>query len=240
MIIEGALAVKAVLESKRRHIHRLILEQSKRSKDINYMIALANQRKLTIDVVDALKIKELAQGKTHGGVLLECDARDYDTVDQLIESKAPRLVLIEGVEDPFNLGQMMRTIYVAGFDGVLLSHRDWSHVEATLLKSSAGAFERLMMIQMTDVAELKHLKAAGYTVAVTHRSPQSVAYQSYAYPTPLVLAIGGELRGLSRSVLELADDAIRIDYPSHVKLALNAVSACALLVFEAQRHSDLV
>jgi len=238
MIIEGALAVKAVLENKRRIIHRLILDKNKSTKDITYMVALAKKRNLLVDLVDATAIGALALGKTHGGVLLECDHRNYDSLTEVKTINAVRLVLIEGVEDPFNLGQMMRTIYVAGFEGVILSARDWSHVEATLLKSSAGAFERLMVLMMDDIHLIKDLKTAGYTLAVTHRSPTSTSYQSYAYPTPLILAIGGELRGLSRAVLELADDALRIDYPSHVKLALSAVSACALLVFEAQRHSE--
>jgi 23S rRNA (guanosine2251-2'-O)-methyltransferase len=146
------------------------------------------------------------------------------------------VVLLEGIEDPFNLGQMMRTIYVAGFDGVILSERDWSHVETTLLKSSAGAFERLMMVKMDDKL-LPSLKQAGFTLAITDRSDNACSYQNYHYPTPLILAIGGERRGLSKSVIQAADVALRIDYPSHVKLALSAVSACALLVFEAQRQS---
>ncbi|MEI7668446.1 MAG: RNA methyltransferase, partial [Erysipelotrichaceae bacterium] len=145
--------------------------------------------------------------------------------------------LVEGVEDPFNLGQIIRTAYAAGCDGVLLNHKDFSYSEHTLLKSSAGAFDYLPIVLSHDLkVELEQLKQAQYKIYSALRNPDSINYTEADYSGNLVLAIGGELRGLSTKVIDATDIAIQIIYPKKVRVALNAVSACALLSFEVLRH----
>jgi len=134
------------------------------------------------------------------------------------------------------LGQMIRTAYASGANAIILSKRDWSLAEPTLMKSSAGAYDRIMIVQLDKLEEdLALIKSQGYSIVVTHREETSMDFMEYDYPFPMVLAFGGEFRGLSRAVLQARDVSLKINYPKQTKLALNAVSASAIICFEVYR-----
>ena len=235
MILEGAIAVKAALEAKQREMVCVWLDQTKTSKDIEYILKLAKQDSLEVRKVDRATIDALAFGKTHGGILLEAKPKSRLPLEDLNPILHPRVLWIEGVEDPYNLGQMLRTAYAAGFNACVLSNRDWSTRESILLKSSGGAFEHLALIQ-ARAQDAPRLKAKGYPLWVADRTSQARDYRTVSYPKVIVLAVGGELRGLSSTLVEAADQRLKIVYPTSVKLALGAVSASALMVFEATRN----
>ena len=143
------------------------------------------------------------------------------------------LVLIEGIVDRFYLGQMIRTAYASGAQAILLNDRDWSSVESTLLKSSAGAFDRINIVLMKDVVnDLSLLRKSGFKLVSALRNENSISHQKLVFPKQSILAIGGELRGLSRAVKDASDISVEIKYPNAAKVALNAVSACAILCFK--------
>lgn len=231
MIIEGAISVKAALEGKVRPIKTIYIDAAKESRDIDYIIRLCKFQKRTLRRVPAKDIEALTTGKSHGGIIADVQTRRYQRLENFKD--LGWVVLIEGVEDPFNLGQMIRTAYAAGAQGVLLNHRDLAQVEPTLLKSSGGTFDRFPIVLSQDLkADLVELKSTGYQLVMGMRQDSSLDYRSFNYPSRLILAIGGELRGLSRAVKEEADASIVIRYPGETKVALNAVSACAVLCFE--------
>jgi 23S rRNA (guanosine2251-2'-O)-methyltransferase len=241
IILEGALSVKAAIESKQRKIHYIWMDKTKESKDFDYIKRISKEKDVKIQYKTKEEIDEKASGKTHGGLIAFCEPRVIHDVSYLLKNKAWFVVLIEGVEDPFNLGQMIRTAYASGATAVILSKRDWSSSEVTLMKSSAGCYDRMQIITLNNLDEdMKALKEKGYHIAITHREDTSVDFIDYDYPFPLLLAFGGELRGLSRSVIQARDVSLKINYPTQTKVALNAVSACAIVCFEVYRKRKAV
>jgi len=236
IILEGALSIKAAIESNQRKIHYVWMDSTKESKDFDYIKRISKEKGVKILFKPKAEIDENAVGKTHGGIIAFTDPRVIQDVSFLLKNKSWFVVLIEGVEDPFNLGQMIRTAYASGATSVILSKRDWSTSEVTLMKSSAGCYDRLQIITLNNLEEdMQALKEKGYHIAITHREDTSIDFVDYDYPFPLILAFGGELRGLSRSVIQAREASLKINYPTQTKVALNAVSACAIVCFEVYR-----
>ncbi|MEG0176232.1 RNA methyltransferase [Anaerorhabdus sp.] len=238
MIIEGSLSVKAVLLAKNRIIEKIIIDDKKKDKDIGFIIAKAHEYNVVVERLDRDKIDELASGKTHGGVLAIAQARNYQTLDNCLEGN-PFICVLEGVEDPFNLGYALRTLYSAGCTGVLLPNRDWSHSETTILKSSAGASEYIPLILSDDLAtDIQACKDRFGCKAFAAMRKDALTYFEHSYKEPILIAIGGEMRGLSKRVLEIVEHNIYIPYANDFRNALNASSAVAAISFEIVRQRN--
>lgn len=230
MIIDGAISIKAALESKTRHVFEVYLLKGKKSKDFDYIERLCQKNAVPFKVVDQTVMEAFVTSKNFGGIVAEVGERRYQTLEDL--RSVEDVLLIEGVEDPFNLGQMIRTAYASGTQAVLLNDRDWSKVESVLLRSSAGAFDRIKLVLMKDIQQdLLELKSQGFTLISALRKADSINYLNFQFPKRFILAIGGEMRGLSRAVSDHSDVALQIFYPNQSKVALSAVSACAILSF---------
>ena len=148
----------------------------------------------------------------------------------------PLLFLVEGVEDPFNLGYIMRTLYSAGCSGLILSERNWENAEKVIIRSSAGASEYLNVVMEKDLAGcLRKLKKQGVRCYAAMRQ-DAIVYDEADYCEPVLIAVGGEMRGLSASVRQEIDTNIFIPYANDFRNALNAASAAAVLSFEAARQ----
>lgn len=236
MIIEGALSVKAVLLAKNRKVNYVIIDVKKKDKDAAFMIAKANEYGVEVKRLEREEIDLLASGKTHGGVLADVENRTYQSIDDCLEGN-PFICVLEGIEDPFNLGYALRTLYSAGCTGVLLPRRDWSRNEVTILKSSAGASEYLPLILSDDLAKdayaLSH--QFGCEIYAAMRK-DAKTYFEYSYSGPVILAIGGEMRGLSKEILDIVNHNIYIPYANDFRNALNASSAVAAISFEIVRQ----
>jgi 23S rRNA (guanosine2251-2'-O)-methyltransferase len=237
LCFEGALSVKSVINHRARTVGEVWIDKSKDTKDIDYIVNRCKSRHIALKRVDGETLAKKAKGKTHGGIIAFASPRIYDRLEELNLPEVPFLALIEGVEDPFNLGYCIRTLRAAGCDGIFLSKRDWTSAEETLMKSSAGTFDELPILQSDDLGEtLKTLKQQGVKIISALRTPFSKPMTSVDLTQGLLLCIGGELRGLSRVVVDATDIAMVIPYPSNTKVALNAVSATAVLAFEVVRQ----
>lgn len=236
MIIEGALSVKAVLLAQNRKINYLIIDSKKKDKDAGFMIAKANEFGIEVKRLERDEIDALASGKTHGGVLADVENRNYQALDDCLDG-IPFICVLEGIEDPFNLGYALRTLYSAGCTAVLLPKRDWSRNEVTILKSSAGASEYLPIVLCDDLAKDILILKEKYSCEIyAAMRKDAKTYFEYTYTQPIILAIGGEMRGLSKEVLDLVDHNIYIPYANDFRNALNASSAVAAISFEVVRQ----
>lgn len=243
MIIEGAISVKAVLEANKRKIHRLLIQDGKRSKDVSYILHLAHTSKIPIEFVSKEAIDSIVVGKTHGGVLLECEGRVYEDLQRCQENF---VLLLEGIEDPYNLGGIIRTAYVAGCQTILLPSRDYDTMETTILKSSAGYSERLKIVLITDYEKtFKHLKSCGFSIVSALRNEKSISMYDSDLSQKVCICIGGEKRGLSKEVIDNSDTFVEIQYPIAARNALSAFSSANILCFEVvrqrrrgQKHED--
>ena len=232
MIIEGNISVKAALENNKREIEEVIVNKDKDDRDTSYILRLAKERNIKITKTSREEIDAVASGKTHGGLIAKVTNRNYESLEDILEIDKPFITLVEGVEDPFNLGYILRTLYSSGCDALLLKERSWGDSESVILKSSAGAFEHMNIIMSNDIArDIKLIKDKGIKTVCANRKDAKV-YTDADLSRPLLLALGGEMRGLSRDVLDLMDESIYIPYKNDFKPALNAASAMAVLAFE--------
>ena len=182
------------------------------------------------------EINSMATGRTHGGLVAQAGPRVYQELSECMHGKAPFLVLLEGVEDPFNLGYIIRTLYSAGCDGLILPKHDWASAESTIAKSSAGAFEYMNIVMSDNLPQLvKDIKKQGVKTYAAMRK-DAITYLEADYQKPSLIAIGGEMRGLSSAVRNEIEQNIYIPYANDFRNALNAASATAVLSFEVYRQ----
>jgi 23S rRNA (guanosine2251-2'-O)-methyltransferase len=234
MIIEGSLSVKSAIENGKRVVHKVLLSEGKKSRDIQYIKHLCYKHNIDFQFLSKEAISEIAIGKTHGGVVADVGYRAKESIEQIEHGN---VLLVEGVEDPYNLGMMLRTCAAAGFKTIITNERDYQESEAIILKASAGASESLVWLRTDDfVSLLQKLKLKDYQVVSALRSKQSISYDQHQFYDKTCLCIGGERRGLSKGVIENSDVLTHITYDTNVKIALSAVSATAVIAFEIVRQ----
>lgn len=236
MILEGRISVKAAMLAGNREVRQLYVRDDLNDRDTLFIMHRAEERRIPIMRMTSEQIDEMAQGKTHGGILAEAGERTFQELSACLNSDCPFVVMLEGVEDPFNLGYVIRSLYSAGCTGLILRNRDWSQSENTIVRSSAGAYEYMNVILSDDMAEtVRILKQHGlYAYAAMRRD--AISYFEADFTRPVLLCIGGEMRGLSSAVLKECDQNIYIPYANDFRAALNAAGASAALGFEVMRQ----
>ncbi|MBR0138517.1 MAG: RNA methyltransferase [Erysipelotrichaceae bacterium] len=236
--VEGAISVKAALESRYRTVSRIYLNAEKQSSDISYIKQRASQSKVPVSLLAPFELEQMVKGKTHGGIIADVSDRKFQAVTSLLKKENPFLVLLEGVEDSFNLGYIFRSLYAFGCDGVILPGRSFDFEDETMIKSSAGASELIPIHISNDIpTDLQILRKNGITVLSTYRGRGSRDLYDYYFGDKkgVLFAIGGPLRGLSRDVLDNSDDFIYIPYANGFRNALNAASAATVVASEYYR-----
>ena len=233
--LEGALSVKAAMLAGKRTVYEIVIDEKKKDKDTAFIIREAKKRKIPICFKTRAEIDAISKGKTHGGILSKVSNRSYQNLEDAYEENAYYCIL-EGVEDPFNLGYCFRNLYASACKAVILPRRNWEMVEDVIVKSSAGASEYLSIVMSDDLNnEISFLKEKGVLLLSAHRKDAVSIYEA-DLTRKVCLAIGGEMRGLSKIVLEKSDGHVYIPYGKDVKVALNASSATAVIAFELSRQ----
>lgn len=236
--LEGALSIKAALKYHRRKVEVVYLDETKKdTKDLSYIEGLCLREGVFFKRLPKEELQAMTTGHTHGGLIAMVEDRQYSTLDSVMKKDRGFILVLEGIEDPFNLGQIFRTAAIAGVDAILMSKRDLESSQATLMKSSAGLFDAIDLVMVEDLTlAIDSLKKNKYIFAVTYRNETSIDYLDFDFKQNILLGIGGEMRGLSSSVMAKMDKAVMISYPTDLKVALNAVSASAVLCFEVVRQ----
>lgn len=235
-LLEGNISIKAALLSENRILHTLIVDKKKKDRDTLFILKEAKRKKVTIQYKSREEIDALSSGKTHGGLLAYCGERKFQTLEKLLHQKTCFLAFIEGIEDPFNFGYIVRTLYAAGCNGILVPPRNWTSAASTVAKSSAGASEYIPMCIVDDFPSVfQQFKQNNITLLCGHRKDATALYD-FTFPEKFCLAIGGEMRGLSKQVIEQSDQNLYIPYHQEFKNALNAASATAVFAFEIARQ----
>ena len=236
MLLEGNVSVKAAILGNHRKVEKLYYDKHKNDKDLNFILHRAKEKGIPCMPLEREEINSMATGRTHGGLVAQAGPRVYQELSECMHDKAPFLVLLEGVEDPFNLGYIIRTLYSAGCDGLILPKHDWASAESTIAKSSAGAFEYMNIVMSDNLPQLvKDIKKQGVKTYAAMRK-DAITYLEADYQKPSLIAIGGEMRGLSSAVRNEIEQNIYIPYANDFRNALNAASATAVLSFEVYRQ----
>lgn len=233
-IYEGTISCKAILEANQRECKCLYIDKKKRNKEFRYIINLAKSIQCPVHFMDRAEMEKLTTNKRFGGILLEAKQKEKK---KLKEAKGT-LFYVDGVEDPYNLGSLCRSLYAAGIDGLILPERDWSESEVTILKASAGAYEKLPIYWIRDEADLiTFLRENQIPLYCAYRSEAKSLYE-IQFPKDVCVAIGGALRGLSAKVLNHSNQNILIPYGRDFRNALDTPSASAITAFEILRQKS--
>ncbi len=243
-IFEGMVSVRAVFDGLDRKVTgrkliRLLFAESHvrgNGKLLGFLKARSFIYGYSLDVVSDSEIDELALGTSHGGVLLLTEKRSFDSEIASVENGF--YVLLDGIEDPYNLGYAIRSAYAAGADGIILPKRNAMQSAGVVCRSSAGASEQ-MPIYCGDTAYMvSSLQSQGYRLVCADMDAPAPAHLS-DLKKPIILAVGGEKRGFDKKLLALSDLTVRLDYGRDFPMALSAASAAAILSFEVTKQNLL-
>jgi 23S rRNA (guanosine2251-2'-O)-methyltransferase len=239
-VVAGPHAALEVLRAGKRTVRRLILARQERGATIETILGLARKRQVPVETRPREELDRVVRGATHQGVLLEVGPFPYAEPEVLVvqASKGPEpgfLLVLDGIQDPQNLGAIIRSAEAAGVNGCILPRDRAAGVTVAAVRASAGATEHLPIAQVTNLAAfLEFVKSQGFWVVGTDAAGGRDLFTA-ELTDPLVLLIGGEERGLRHLTKSRCDLIIQI--PSRGKVAsLNASAAAAVCLFEAARQ----
>jgi len=242
-ILEGMTSISALLNSdplvNDRKILRILVDSAKRrskSAEIGFLVAKSHEMGFPIEFTTAEEIDRLAVGTSHGGILAFCSNRTLRPLSADLIQPNSFYVYMDGIEDPYNFGNAIRSLYAAGVAGVVVPPRNWMSAAGVVARASAGASERLPIL-VSDANQLTELfHQANYRILCAGiRDSISVYDADVTYP--VLLVVGGEKRGISGQILEKADRIVRIDYGREFRGSLSASASAAVLAFEFMRQN---
>ena len=245
-LLEGMSSISALINaicgddsSNDRKILRILIDDTKRvskKREISFLSAKSKELDFSIEFVDGSVIDEMTVGQTHGGIIAECTHRTVPvlTCDRIKDNGV--YYYLEGVEDPYNFGYAVRSLYASGADGLILPPRNWMGVAGVVARSSAGTSELidLYISEATDAIDI--FKSRGYTVVCAGIRNSESIYDA-DLQKPLFVILGGEKRGISSKVEEKADKIVRIDYGKSFRGSLSTSAAAAVFGFEILRQN---
>lgn len=248
-IFEGMTSISAIIQKSEqdatnaRKIIRILFDSSKiktKRREFDFLKHKANTLGFTLETASFEEIDKLSTGTTHGGVIAFCEPRTIPLLsDHLSNIKKDGIyILLDGIEDPYNFGYAVRSIYASGADGIFLSERNWMDVAGIVAKSSAGTSELADMFIAAPTEAVTLMKQLGYRI-VAAGIRDSVSMYEANFKKPILLIVGGEKRGISSSLLSCADEVVRIEYGRSFRGSLSAASAATILSYEIfrQNHS---
>lgn len=242
MFLEGHLSIQAAIEAKSRDIHDLLIAESKRfERQLGELRRLADAAGIRVSYVSDDEIGRLVSGASHGGVVARVGERRFRELGDLLPPKqAAFIVMLDGIEDPYNFAGAVRVVYAAGAHGIVLRPRNWSRASAIVGRASAGAFERMPLAIAPDAAAVADFyRAQGLRIAVAAKSSRARPLHEAELKQPLFLLIGGERRGVTRSFIESADLRLSIPYGREFSPSLGTVGAAAVIAFEVMRQRKI-
>mgnify|MGYP001004901864 FL=1 len=234
-----------VLEALRsgQEINKILVAKGPRQGSIREIFALAREQAIVVQEVERSVLDTLSESTNHQGVLAQMAGISYLELDELLAKPkdanwAPFLILLDGVQDPHNLGSIIRSGEAMGIDGVIIPKRRAAPVTQTVMKSSAGAANYLPVCRVGNLAAtIDLLKKAGYWIVGADMEGDTCFTQDLTGPVALV--IGGEGPGLSRLVKERCDFLSSVPMRGEIN-SLNASVAAGILVFEVVRQRSML
>ena len=231
-IIEGRNPVTEALKAD-REIEKILYSGVDGS--IKKILGMARSKGITAVKTDRRKLDEISQTGAHQGVIAYAAVKSYCTVDDILKiardkGEPPFIVLLDGIEDPHNLGSILRTCEGAGVHGVIIPKRHSAGLNSTVAKTSAGAVEYMPVAKVSNLAQtMEKLKDEGVWFYATHQDAEQ-KYNEIKYDGGVGLVIGSEGSGVSRIVADKCDFLIRIPLKGKIK-SLKASVAAGIIIY---------
>lgn len=229
-----------VLEAVRsgREIDRLLVAHGVSGGSVSAIIAKCSARGILIKEVSPQKLDYYCGGANHQGVAVMFASQEYSTVDEILETanernEMPFIIICDEIEDPHNLGAIIRTAEACGVHGIIIPKRRSASLNATVAKTAAGALEYMKVARVTNISNtIDELKEKGVWVFGADMDGQD--YTLLNYDTPCAIVIGNEGKGIGTLVAKKCDGIISL--PMHGKInSLNASVAAGVLMYEVAR-----
>ena len=240
-VVCGIHAVLEALGAKGARVTRLLLAGDRRDARLERVVEAARRKGVPIHRQPAAALDRAAGGVPHQGCVALVAEREYADPEEVVAAagRPPLLVALDGVEDPRNLGAVIRSAAAAGADGLFIPERRASGLTAACLRAAAGAAEHLPVARVTNlVSFLKRLKEKGIWV-VGLDAAGTTTWDGFDLTLPVVLVLGGEGKGLRRLTRETCDTVLSIPLRTEVE-SLNVSVAAGIALFEAVRQRRLL
>lgn len=238
-VLIGRNAVIEALRSE-RGINKILLAEGDREGSVKEILSLARERGIVVQSVNRSKLEAVAGGLRHQGVLAYVSPVAYAELEDILKraeekEEPPFLLLLDELEDPHNLGALLRTADAAGVHGILIPKRRSVPLNATVAKTSAGAVEYVPVARIGNISQtLRELKQRGMWVAGADMDGEQAYYEA-DLTGPLVLVVGSEGHGMSRLTREHCDFVVRMPMAGRIN-SLNASVAGSILMYEVMRQ----
>lgn len=239
--IPGRRAVLEALRSSGRPLRKILVSRNAHGGTIREILQAARQRDVLVQFVDEHRLDRLTHAVRHQGVVGLASAMPLVSVAEILaaarrRAQPPFVLVLDGVEDPANLGAIIRAAEGAGVHGVVVPKHRAAGLTPAVARTSAGALEYLPVAQVTNITRtLGELKEAGLWVVGADPAAEELYHRARMVP-PLALVMGGEGKGLSRLVREHCDILVRLPMRGRVA-SLNVAVAAGILLYEVARNT---
>ena len=249
VIFEGMTSIRALLTAQKeknptndRRIKKILYNCDKytfKDKCIAFLSHRAEELDFLLESISEKEIDALTLGKSHGGIIAKCTERHIPSLTNDAIVPNAFYCMIQGIEDPYNFGYALRSLYALGARGIILPARNWMSAAGTVARASAGASE-LFQVYTADAADcIDIFHQVGYRVVCADLRTEHVIDRS-DLSLPLLLLVGGEKRGISREILDKSDLLVKIDYASEFDASLSAASAATIMGYEIFRQNKVL
>lgn len=240
--LTGIHAVKEALEAG-RPMDRIVIAKGRQDTRVEEIVQLARKQNISVRFEDRGQLDRLADSRDHQGVVAMVASRPTNTLEDILAAANASaghgakglIVLLDGVEDPHNLGAIVRTALAAGAHGVVIPERRAAGLTDTVTRASAGAISHLLVAKVTNLARsMEELKEAGYWLVGLDETAEK-SYAEVDYTSPIGIVLGGEGNGLHDLTRKRCDFVVSLPTIGPVK-SLNVSVAAGVVLFEALRQ----
>ena len=237
--VEGRNSVLELLESG-KDINKIFVARGEKHGSINKIIAMAKERKVILVEKDKRQMEQMAQNQNYQGVIAIVPPFEYCEIEDILDkAKAlkedPFVLILDGIEDPHNLGSIIRTAETAGVHGIIIPKRRAASVNSTVNKVSAGAAQYMKIVRVTNISDaIETLKEYGLWICGTDIRTDKYYYHQ-DLTGPLGIVIGNEGNGISEKVKKKCDFLVKIPMRGNVT-SLNAAVSTGIIVYEAVKQ----
>ena len=239
--VEGRNAVLELLESG-RDINKILVANGEKHGSIHKILAIAKERKIIVTEMERNKLNQIAQTPNNQGVIAIVPPYNYCEVEEILEeakrkNEMPFILILDGIEDPHNLGSIIRTAETAGVHGIIIPKRRAASVNSTVSKVSAGAVEYMKIARVNNINEtIRYLKEQGVWICGTDMDTNTI-YTKQDYKMPIAIVIGSEGFGMSRLVKENCDFLVKIPMKGKIT-SLNASVSAGIIMYEVVKNRN--
>ena len=237
--VEGRNAVLELLESD-RDINKIFISDGEKHGSINKIIALAREKKVIINEVSKAKLNQMSQTENNQGVIAIVPPFNYCEIEDILEvvkkrNEKPFILILDGIEDPHNLGSIIRTAETAGVHGIIIPKRRAASVNSTVSKVSAGAVEHIKIVRVNNINDaMQTLKKNDVWICGTDMNTDKYFYEE-DFTGGIGIVIGSEGYGMSKLVKENCDFIVRIPMKGKIT-SLNASVSAGIVMYEVVRQ----